>query len=176
MYNAVIIPTAIEARHIDKLNRTAIADTNLPNGSAITIAYTDKFDVFKATPATAETPATDVWMAMSPEVMKVIVGQIYAGEDPRYFTNVANKPFDAVKLMPHDVIQVSKDFFADNKDPETITGATVVELGAEGWEAKVAPTSEYKGISFKIGMKFPIAIGSGMIGDEEYPAYIIEVI
>ena len=175
MYNAVIVPTAIEAKHIDKLNRTAIADTAVPNGTPLTLAFTKEFDVFKATPATAETPKEQVWFALSPEVMKVIVGEIYAGRDPRYFTNVAKKPFDVIKLRSDDVLQVTVDFFADKKDPKTVSGATVVELGESGWEAKVSPTPEYKGLSFKIGMEFPMTFGSPMIGEEEYPAYIIEV-
>ena len=175
MYNAVIIPTAIEAKQIDKLNRTAIADTAIPNGTALSIAFTKEFDVFKATPATAETPKEQVWFALSPEVMKVIVGEIYAGRDPRFFTNVAKKPFDIIKLRPNDVLQVTTEFFAKDKDPKTVTGATVVELGENGWEAKVSATEGYKGLSFAVGMEFPMTFGSPMVGDDEYPAYLIEV-
>lgn len=55
---------------------------------------------------------TGVWMACSPEVNKAVVGEIYAGLDPRYFTNIANKPFDSIRLVEGDIIQVSVPFFS----------------------------------------------------------------
>ena len=81
------------------------------------------------------TSNTNVWMAISPEVNKDVIGEVYKGLDPRRFVNAANVPFDAVKLQVGDVIQVSKDFFAANFDPDTITGATAVELTATGFKA-----------------------------------------
>ena len=68
------------------------------------------------------------WMAIAPEVNKDVIGKIYKGLDPRRFTNEAGVPFDVVKLVEGDIIQVSKDFFENGYDPETVTGATAVSM------------------------------------------------
>lgn len=68
------------------------------------------------------------WMAIAPEVNKDVIGKIYKGLDPRRFTNEAGAPFDVVKLVEGDIIQVSKDFFEDGYDPDTVTGATAVSM------------------------------------------------
>lgn len=68
------------------------------------------------------------WMAIAPEVNKDVIGKIYKGLDPRRFTNEANKPFDVVKLVEGDIIQVSKDFFGANLTPDDVANADGVEL------------------------------------------------
>lgn len=78
-----------------------IASKNLLTGEKVTAYY---LEVVENT--------ENVWMACSPEVNKAIVGEVYAGLDPRYFTNLANKPFDAIKLVEGDIIQVSVPFFS----------------------------------------------------------------
>ena len=167
--SAVVIKTRVQAENIDALNRKAkYATADLPNGSAVTLAWsaTDGDEVFTATPATTGlefaigrkeaiviatgsmledehqdawylevTSNSGVWMAVSPEVNKDVIGKIYKGLDPRRFTNEAGLPFDVVKLQVGDIIQVSKDFFATNFDPDTVTGATAVELTAAGFKA-----------------------------------------
>lgn len=167
--SAVVIKTRVQAENIDALNRKAkYATADLPNGSAVTLAWsaTDGDEVFTATPATTGlefaigrkeaiviatgsmledehqdawylevTSNSGVWMAVSPEVNKDVIGKIYKGLDPRRFTNEAGLPFDVVKLQVGDIIQVSKDFFATNFDPDTVTGATAVELTSDGFKA-----------------------------------------
>lgn len=68
------------------------------------------------------------WMAIAPEVNKDVIGKTYKGLDPRRFTNEAGLPFDVVKLVEGDIIQVSKDFFENGYDPDTVTGATAVSM------------------------------------------------
>ena len=68
------------------------------------------------------------WMAIAPEVNKDVIGKTYKGLDPRRFTNEAGVPFDVVKLVAGDIIQVSKDFFENGYDPDTVTGATAVSM------------------------------------------------
>ena len=68
------------------------------------------------------------WMAIAPEVNKDVIGKIYKGLDPRRVTNEAGVPFDVVKLVEGDIIQVSKDFFENGYDPDTVTGATAVSM------------------------------------------------
>ena len=81
------------------------------------------------------TTNSGVWMAVSPEVNKDVIGETYKGLDPRRFVNAKGLPFDVVNLQVGDIIQVSKDFFAENYDPDTVTGATAVELTADGFKA-----------------------------------------
>ena len=81
------------------------------------------------------TSNSGVWMAISPEVNKDVIGKIYKGLDPRRFVNEAGLPFDVVNLQVGDIIQVSKDFFANTFDPDTVTGAIAVELTADGFKA-----------------------------------------
>lgn len=77
------------------------------------------------------------WMAISPEVNKDVIGETYKGLDPRRFTNEAGKPFDVVKLQVGDIIQVSKDFFEANYDPDTVTGANGVSMTSGKFRAIV---------------------------------------
>ena len=67
-----------------------------------------------------------------------------------------------------------KKFFVTDKDPATVTGATVVELTASGWEAKVSATSEYAGVAFKILRKEDMIFASGSILSEEVDAWFLE--
>lgn len=167
--SAVVIKTRVQAENIDALNRKAkYATADLPNGSAVTLAWsaTDGDEVFTATPATTGlnfaigrkeaiviatgsiledehqdawylevTSNSGVWMAVSPEVNKDVIGETYKGLDPRRFVNAKGLPFDVVKLQVGDIIQVSKDFFATNFDPDTVTGATTVTLTSDGYKA-----------------------------------------
>lgn len=80
---------------------------------------------------------TGGWMIATPEVNRDIVGKVYAGADPRNFTNVAGKPFDVIKLEVGDIIQVSADFFATGYTPADVTGATTVALSSAGFKATV---------------------------------------
>ena len=77
------------------------------------------------------------WMAIAPEVNKDVIGEIYKGLDPRRFTNAAGLPFDVVKLVEGDIIQVSKDFFENGYDPDTVTTATNVTLVSGKFRATV---------------------------------------
>lgn len=81
---------------------------------------------------------TGGWMVISPEVNKDVIGETYKGLDPRRFTNEAGKPFDVVKLQVGDIIQVSKDFFETNYDPDTVTGANRVSMTSGKFRASVA--------------------------------------
>lgn len=175
MSNAVIVMTRVQSQNIDALNRTAQGATDFPNGTPLTLAFPTATgsDVFTATKAGAG--ATGVWLAYSPEVNKNIVGGIVGGLDPRNFTNKANIPFDAKKMVIGDIIQVSTDFFYTGKDPATVSGATVVELTANGFEAKVSATGGYTGLGFKIGRKENITIAQGTVLAEGTDAWLLEV-
>ena len=170
MANAIIVKTRVQAENIDALNRNAKASADMPNGKAVTLAWsaTEGDEVFTATAATTGlefkigrkedlivatgsilesekydawllevTSNSGVWLAVNPEVNKLIIGKVYAGLDARLFTNVAGEPFSVIYLEKGDIIQVSKDFFYAGKSPADVTGATAVELTSNGFEATV---------------------------------------
>lgn len=159
-------------QNVDALNRKAKATVDIDNGTAVTlaIAKTGDWDVFTATKASAG--ASGVGIACSPEVDKLIVGEVYGGVDPRYFTNKAGKAFDVIMPQKFDVFQMSIDCFAEDYDPATVTTATRVELAANGqWKAVASATESYTGIAFALGMEKDI-----VVGNEHVKAWIVECI
>ena len=177
----VLVQTHVMAMDVDALNRVGVAESNVENGTALVCGVQSsnagQKHVFSVAPASAV--AKDLWMAYSPEVVATVDGSlVFKGldADPRHFTNLANKPFDMFKPVAGvDLIQVTKDFFAENYDPDTITGATYVEIQADGsFKAVASPTSSFGGLQFKIFAKEPIIIGNGTIGGEAVDAWILE--
>ena len=174
MANCVMITTSVMAENVDSLNRTAKCSEPLQNGAPVTLKLEEKAgsNVFTATKATKE---GGIWLAYSPEVNKVVVGDVYGGEDPRNFVNVANKPFDVIRLMPGDIIQVTKEFFQNSQDPKTVSGATVVEIDGSGFKSLVSETSPGKPV-FNIMREEPMIIGSAGIGGEQVQAWLLECV
>lgn len=181
MANCVLVPTHITAMDVDAYNRVGIAATDIPNGTPLVCGVcstdADKKHVFSVTAAAAV--AKNLWMAYSPEVIQNDVdGQAIKGVfvDPRNFTNVAKRPFDMFKPVAGvDLIQVTKEFFDDKKDPKTVAGATYVEIQAGGkFDAVTEATNDFQGLQFRIVQTEPIIIGNGAIGGEAVDAWILE--
>lgn len=178
----VLVQTHVMAMDVDALNRVGVyASADVDNGTALVCGVQSsdakQKHVFSVTPAAAV--AKDLWLAYSPEVVTTADGSLeFRGldVDPRNFTNQAGKPFDMFKPVAGvDLIQVTKDFFAENYDPDTISGATYVEIQADGsFKAVVSPTSSFGGLQFKIFAKEPIIIANGAIGGEAVDAWILE--
>lgn len=177
----VLVQTHVMAMDVDALNRVGVATTNVENGTALVCsgqsANAGQKHVFSVAPASAV--AKDLWMAYSPEVNSIVSGtNEYRGldVDPRNFVNLANRPFDMFKPVAGvDLIQVTKDFFAEGYDPDTVTGATYVEIQSNGtFKAVVSPTSSFGGLQFKIFSKQPIIIANGSIAGEGVDAWILE--
>ncbi|MDD4804709.1 MAG: hypothetical protein PHN69_06120 [Candidatus Pacebacteria bacterium] len=175
MANCVIVQTRAQAMDVDALNRSVKSTTDMQNGAPLSLAFPTVAgsNVFTAT--TPASPFANVWLAYSPEVNKLEVGQIWGGNDPRNFTNLAGKEYDCFRPMAGtDIIQVTKEFFATGKDPGSVASSTVVELTASGFEAKTSATDAYAGISFKIGKKEPITIASSVGYEEQVDAWYLE--
>jgi len=181
MANCVLVPTHITAMDVDAYNRVGIAETDIPNGTPLVCGVcstdADKKHVFKVTAANGAVKG--VWLAYSPEVIQNDVnGQAIKGVlvDPRNFTNVANRPFDMFKPVAGvDLIQVTKEFFDDGKDPKTVAGATYVEIQADGkFDAVAEATAQFANTQFRIVQTEPIIIGNGAIGGEAVDAWILE--
>lgn len=109
----VVIKKRIQAYNVDALNRTAKCTEDVENGCvfALNSQSTDEGEgmVWIADKPTAN--ATDLWMAISPEVViiKDAMGNEYKGltEDPRAFVNLAGRMIDATKLVEGDIITMS---------------------------------------------------------------------
>ena len=178
----VLVQTHVMAMDVDALNRVGVYDSaNIDNGTALVCGVQStnagQKHVFSVTPASGV--AKDLWMAYSPEVNTTVDGVLYfkgLDVDPRNFTNLAGKPFDMFKPVPGvDLIQVTKDFFAEGYDPDTVSSATYVEIQADGsFKAVASATSNFGGLQFKIFAKEPIIIANGAIAGEAVDAWILE--
>lgn len=175
MANCVLVQTRTQATQLDPLNRSAISTVgNVNNGTPLSLTFptTAGSNVFGTeTPAS---PFANVWLAYSPEVNKLVVGQIWGGNDPRNFTNLQNVPFDVFQPKAGDIIQVTTPFFQTGQDPASVAGSTVVELTANGFVAKTASTSGYAGIAFNIGRKESMTIASSTGYGEQVDAWYLE--
>lgn len=172
----VIILSRTASKNVDAYNSSAVYSTaDVPNGTPFTLGALSttqgEKEVFTVTKAT--NASKDVWLAYSPEVNRMIDNCLTI--DPRLFVNKKDLVFDIFRVQAGDIIQVSIDLFAQSKDPETVTGATVVELNTSGeYEAKVSATGSYAGLSFDIlGIK-PITIANGKVmGGEQVKAWLL---
>lgn len=171
MANGIFLTIHAAQQNIDALNRKCKSTVDVENGTAVTMTLPTEgdWDVFVA--EKAEEGTDSVGIACSPEVNKLAVGQVYGGADPRYFTNVANKAYDVVIPQKYDAFLMSIDCFAEGFDPASVSGATMVELGENGWEAVVSATESYTGIAFNLGQEHDI-----MVGNEAVKAWVIECV
>ena len=178
----VLVQTRVMAENVDALNRVGVyATADVDNGTALVcgVQSTDakQKHVFSVTPASGV--AKNLWLAYSPEVISTMDGSLeFRGldVDPRDFTNVKGRPFDMFKPVAGvDLIQVTAEFFADGYDPGSVSGATYVEIQADGsFKAVASATSNFAGLQFKIFAKEPIIIANGAIGGEAVDAWILE--
>lgn len=166
--NPVVHPMKYCAQNVDAYVRSAICDSEVFNGTLVTLdGFSDKGQgyVFKATP-TADDTAVDVWMVREPEVPKDVCGNMYI--DPRAFSIPAGKTFDVIKVMPSDIYKMSKDAFSEVPVAESKTWITA---DANGKVKAVASASGKTGVVMKL-----VAPEAYNIGQEFVDAYIVEVV
>ena len=148
---------------VDSNKLVGIATTDMDNGTFVTLTSmnvdTNKningFE-YKVTAATA------VWVVRTPEAgTDMLEVQLY--DDPRYFYNKAGKPMSLAYMNPHvDHIEVDKNCFTTALDPDTVTGATVVGLDANG-KLKALTNAPASGAYFTIVGKHSIAVGQELV-------------
>lgn len=172
----VIILSRTASKNVDAYNLSAVFPSeDVPNGTPFTLKNLSttqgEGEVFEVTKAT--NTSKDVWVAYSPEVNRLIENCLTV--DPRSFVNKKGLVFDVFKPQAGDIIQVSIDLFGQGKDPETVIGATVVELNTSGeYEAKVSATASYAGLLFDVLGTKPITIANGKImGGEQVKAWLL---
>lgn len=170
MANTVLVLSRVAADNVDAYNRSAICDTDVMNGTVVTLETgfsetAGKEFVWTATPLGDAGKHAQYWMACTPEVNVLADGTLlYKGisVDPRNYTNIKNVEFDVLSVQIGDCVQISTPFFANAQDPATI-GATAkyVEYTAgTGWKALAEATSAYAGLRFAIRKAMPFAIGT----------------
>lgn len=170
MANTVLVLSRIAADSVDAYNRSAICDTDVMNGTVVTLETgfsktAGKEFVWTATPLNDENKHAQYWMACTPEVNVLADGTLlYKGisVDPRNYTNVKNVEFDVFSLQIGDCVQISTPFFASAQDPVTIgnTAKFVEYTAGTGWKAITEVTSAYTGLRFAIRKAMPFAIGA----------------
>ena len=112
MANGVIVESRIQATNIDALNRTAQAQIAVAGGGlvALTASGVQGNEVWTAA-APASGSLGGLWIAYNPSEHLTAVGdKFFAGlsEDPRDYTNLANRPFDCFKPEVGDEIEQFK--------------------------------------------------------------------
>lgn len=177
----VLVQTRVSALNVDALNRSGVCESDLENGDVLVCGgqsdAATQPHVFKVSKPTGV--AKNLWMAYEPEVVATISGQnVYRGidADVRNFKIKAGEPFRMFKPVAGvDLIQISKDFFEENYDPDSVEDAAYVEITSSGkFRAVDEPTSNFAGMQWKIFSKEPIIIANGKIAGEGVDAWILE--
>ena len=152
---------------VDSNKLVGIATTDMDNGTFVVLGNMNVdgqkningFE-YNVTPATAT--STSVWVVRTPEAgTDMLEVQLY--DDPRYFYNKAGKPMSLAYMNPHvDHIEVDKNCFTANFDPDTVTGATMAQLDTNG-KLKAVSAAPASGAYFTIVGKHSIAVGQELV-------------
>ena len=152
---------------VDSNKLVGIATTDMDNGTFVVLGNMNVdsqkningFE-YNVTPATAT--STSVWVVRTPEAgTDMLEVQLY--DDPRYFYNKAGKPMSLAYMNPHvDHIEVDKNCFTANFDPDTVSGATMAQLDANG-KLKAVTSAPASGANFTIVGKHSIAVGQELV-------------
>ena len=152
---------------VDSNKLVGIATTDMDNGTFVVLGNMNVdgqkningFE-YNVTPATAT--STSVWVARTPEAgTDMLEVQLY--DDPRYFYNKAGKPMSLAYMNPHvDHIEVDKNCFTANFDPDTVSAATMAQLDTNG-KLKAVSAAPASGAYFTIVGKHSIAVGQELV-------------
>jgi len=180
MANAILVPSKIMATDVGSLNRSVVSgsSTDINQGgmfklsSSVVSASSGYTEVWNTVITSGTSDLFDLWMAYSDELVTVTSGTSeYRGPDPdpRNFTNIGAKVFDAFKPMQGDIILISSDGITGSPS----TGAYVNAGSATYtmiWEAARAGSAT----SFKLLEETYISIGTGLIDTQRVLAYRLE--
>lgn len=162
------------SQNVDSLNRVAVSETTVYNGSLVTLgtmgtgAAQGMGYVFPATlTSVINGNVNDVWMVRGPEVSKEVCGNLY--DDPREFSIPAGTPFDIIRLMPGDIIHVSETTFGGNTKPSSTNKYGYADDNGE-WQAASTATAVTGFVAQYQGTEAIV------IGQDYLPAHILEVV
>lgn len=168
MANNVVIKRRVAATNIDSYNRSAVATTNVPNGSVFSLKEKDSVNELLYKAVAPKANEKGLWMATSPEV--IYVDKTHGGSaDPRDFVNVAGRAIDATYLVPADIIEMTGEGITGIATAAYLVADTSMTLKA----ATTAPTAGGLALR-KIGTG-TLKIGDGAIAPAVIPTYVFEV-
>ncbi|HAU85791.1 MAG TPA: hypothetical protein DCW90_09895 [Lachnospiraceae bacterium] len=173
-YN-VVLQKQVAAYNVDSYNRSVKADEDVENGSVFKLvqktAEAGEKVVWKAEQAAAAD--TGLWMAMSPEIVTVVdaMGVEYRGlnVDPRAYTNVKGKVFDAVLLQKGDIIEMTGENIADVDTKDYL----VVDAASMKLKADNAAGDGFALHKVDTGI---LHIGSAVLAKSHPKTYVYEVV
>lgn len=174
-----MVEKRIAAKDVDALNRSAISTSNVDAGNMVALAA----GATPEAPYTATAPtgtATGCWMAYAPsEALAVWNDQYYAGlsNDPRAFTNLANRPFDVFKPKMYDVVGFTKDCF--DATLAAATPATGAYIGAKAGQTTLTySATALASTSFKVTYvgTLPFPATANAIGMSQYQFIVGECV
>lgn len=176
-----IIEKDIAAKNVDAWNRSVINTTeDVPAGAPLVLTAPEKAEE----PWTAAKPSAgtlgDVWVAYpSSEALAGWSGNVYAGlsADPRDYTNLKGRPFDAFKVQKHDIVGFTKDCFDSSLTNSTTVG-TYFETKADQYEWTCTATATAGSTAFKIisNGTLPFPAAQDTIGLSQYQFVVGECI
>jgi hypothetical protein len=173
MANGILVQNKVHAKDTDALNRPVVSASAVQNGHVMAISN-DGTNTNGAEVWTGVAPTTgnlsDLWMAYSPEV--VITNGKYRGIDcdPREFTNIAGRVFDAFKPQVGDIMTLTADNLAGTKGANTFVVATNTAFALTWGAAAVS------GLSLSLIEETTLSLGTGSIGSQKIVAYKFEVV
>lgn len=152
---------------VDSNKLVGIATTDMDNGTFVVLGDMNvdtqkNINGFEYKVTAAGATSTSVWVVRTPEAgTDMLEVQLY--DDPRYFYNKAGKPMSLAYMNPHvDHIEVDKNCFTANFDPDTVSGATMAQLDANG-KLKAVSAAPASGAYFTIVGKHSIAVGQELV-------------
>ena len=183
MANGVVIKNRVAAMNVDSYNRSAVTgsgvDIQINNGYIFRLdaqsgssGYEEVWAVEKCN-ANAST-LNNMWMAYSPEIVITTSGNSqYKGidVDPRNFTNIGGKVFDAFKLQAGDVITMTAADISGSPSTGDYVNSTSGSYTFT-WAASATADS----LAMRLLKETYISIGSGAIDTQRVLAYKFAVV
>ena len=169
MSYGVMIPVAIAATNVDAWNRSCICSASILENGGVVALLTKSDELWTATvPATANLMSD--WMVYDPEL--VWTGS-YRGLDPdvRNYTIAISQTFSAFKPQVRDLVLMSADCFTTARSSNTFAGTVDGQVQLV-WNA----TQVASAIALKYLATQYISIGTGLLNNQRFDAYLMEVI
>lgn len=176
MAYAVVVKNNVMATDVQSMNRTAVSNANIENGSVFLLnagqeSGSDRYTVVQPTTGNL----SGLYMAATPEIVEIRTSSGLAyrvGENPQDFINYAGQSIDAFKLNVGDVVTLTADAMSAAMASNTFAVA-------QNANYKLLPaTAAISGLSLKLIETTYIAIGSGQpsVTASRVTAYKFEVV
>lgn len=169
--HGVVNTTSMSCINVDALNICGIAESDMDNGTLVTLKNitkdtTGNITGYQYTVEAAAANATDVWIVATPEVGYDLDMQIH--DDIRYFYNVAGKPMSVKGLIPGiDCVELDAVAFGGTLPTNTNIGQ-YYPIAASGKLGTASATKPTAGAYFRLEGLHTITCGS-----DEVPTAVV---